>query len=298
MPLAQLDRLLTSKYWVQARKEADRLLATELSAEDRARVYRAGGLAALKCGEYFAAIEMSHRAIDLCQETGDIETATRAHFVAGTSFLFLKDYWPTESHLLQFIDTASSLPALEALLPHGHFNLGVLAEYRENYRDAIAGYELALSAWLKSGNTAEVVRCYRALAWCYLLLNQPDEALPYLSRIEMQLRLREDAECRFWLLVDKAFYHYLGGTVSESIRLCEEIFAHLGAPGLTDEHLALTAWITGENSLSVGRDKEAIIFADLAQTYAVNANWPFMVTRADDLRKRAVAAEERQSMDD
>lgn len=298
MPLSRLQTLLDNRYWAQARKEVDHLLATELPPADKARVFRCGGFAALQCGEYFAAIEMGNRAIDLATESGDGETAVDARFTLGTAFLFVGDYPVAAQHLVQFIDTASAFPGLTSTIPHAHFNMGVLAEYRQDYHDAVAAYELALGIWLQAGATKQVVRCYRHLAWVHLLLAQADLALPYLNRIEMQLRVRDDPEYRFWLLIDKAFYNRLVGNLSDSISLCEEVFAQAGMPGLNDDHLTEAAWVTGENSLDVGRTYEAKIFADLALTYATKANWPFMMNRACDLRRRALEAEEQQTMED
>lgn len=298
MPLSRLHTLLASQYWAQARKEVDRLLSTDLSPSDRAHAYKSGGFAALQCGEYFAAIEMATRAIRQAAEAGETGAEAEAHFVAGTAYLFVGDHPLSEQHLVRFLDMSTSLPDMGSKVPHAHFNMGVLSEYRGNYHDAVAGYERALSLWLQAGVTKQVVRCYRHLAWCHLLLHQPDQALPYLNRIEMQLRVREDPEYRFWLLIDRAFYCRLNGQLADSLALCEEVFAQTGSPGLSDDHLTEAAWITGENSLDVGRTHEAMIFADLAIQYAMRANWPFMMNRANNLRTRAAEAEERQTMDD
>jgi tetratricopeptide (TPR) repeat protein len=290
MPLKRLESLMASQHWAQARKEADRLLAADLAATDRGRVCRAGGFAALQCGDLERALSLGHEAIDLGRESGDFQTEAEAHFVVGTASLLSGEVGAAERHLLQFLDMET---AASPRLPHAHFNLGVLAEQRESYRDAIAGYELALGLWLRAGQTRQVIRCYRSLAWCHLLLGEAPGAVPYLKRMEMQLRVRDDAEFRFWLLTDRSVLSRLEGDLAQSVALCEEVFAQTGAPGMLDEHLTAAAWVTGENSLDVGRLELAKVFADLALAYAMKSNWSLMIRKACDLRRRATEAEER-----
>ena len=291
MPLTRLRELVSNQFWFQAKKEVEHLLTTELSPLETAQTHLSGCSVAFNCGEYVSAIRLGALALRWARETGNHAIEADANLLMGNAFLALGDYPSAREHLVAFIDR----PATHNRLPEGHFSLGLLAERNQNLDDAIAGYERALALWLREGATVHIVRCYQALAWCYLLLGRPQEAQPYLERVQLQLRVRPEPEVAFQLLAYNALYNRLSGELKSSLTLCQEIFAQSEAPGIKSTHLTTAGWVAGENCLDLGRIPEARAFAEFALSHASKADWAFMISKVSSLCQRALEAEDRST---
>lgn len=287
LPLRKLEQLLTAGVYLQAKREADRLLLSDdLDLLTRGQAERYACAASLNVREFYAAAKHGERAVALAEQLQEPDLLARAHYDLGVTYVHIGDSHMADHHLSTFLAMSDQLESdQDRYLAVAHYNSSRVCRQRRRYPEALAALATAESLFRKIGNDLLAVRCHQDIAWCHLLLGNPDQASPHLQEMEHYLQQHEDADLAADLLCEKALWYRLKGDLPTSAALCEEIFQP-GRPGVRAHQLAEAAWIMGENMLAVGRIQEAQIFANMALEHAVKDGWPMGMNLACDLRRR------------
>jgi tetratricopeptide (TPR) repeat protein len=287
VPLRRLEQLLAAGVYLQAKREADRLLLMDdLDLRMRGWAERGACVASLHLHQYYAAAKHGERALNLAEQAGDPDLMARAHYDLGVVYVHIGDSRLAEEHLRTFLAMADQLESdRERHVAVAYYNLSRVFRQRRNHADAIAELKRAGALFQQIGNRWLAVRCHQDIAWCVLMDKQPDEATPHLAEMEAYLQEHADDGLAADLLCEQALWHQLKGNVATSMVLCEEVFQP-GRAGVSDHHMAEAAWIMGENMLLVGHFQEAQVFANMALEHAVKDGWPLGMNLACDLRRR------------
>jgi tetratricopeptide (TPR) repeat protein len=292
LPFTELKRLLERGEYVRAKREAEWLIHSgELIGPDLARAYRAGAVAHYMLKELFAAAKMAERALACAMEARHAEETGRALYDLGEYYLRIGDYHLALERLNSFLTTMAQAPSLRSLEAKAQHNLGLIYRARRDWPKAIEAHREAARLHAAAGAERSALESIRGIAWCYLQQEQPGAALPYIEEVQMRLaQLPEEHQLSASLLTDLALYHRQVGNTALSVEYCHEVLVP-GRPGV-DEHLKATAYvIAGENAMDQGRPTEADLFANLALEEALRAQHPFLMNRANDLRRRLLQSQ-------
>lgn len=288
MACEEVRQLLEQGLLDQARTQLERQIhGGELPKQELGEAYSLAALVHLRRGDYYAAARCGESGLRLAEETGNTALAVMAHFRLGTALTYLGDTPEAMEHLRHFLVQASaSWEECRPLVPRARFNLGINLMRRREYATALQEYRQASDEFEAAGAPDLAARSWREAAWCLMLLDRADEALPWLERMEQYTRAcPEDSHVRNVLVVDRALYHRQKRNIAASMALCEDIFQP-GRTGVTPEHLAEAAWVAGLNALDLGHLDQAGLFAAAALDHALRAKWPFMINQATALRRR------------
>ncbi len=286
MPLEKLRQHLARGEYVQARREAERLIHYgELSGAQLVTAYRGAALAHYFVQDIFAAIKLGEKALDLANTLGDWELVGRARFDLGEFYLTLGDTHLAREHIQEFLLNLHRYPQVGDLEAKAHHKLALIYRQRKEYENAIASHETAVTLFRLANNERAMVESVRGIAWCYLTTGDPHAAWPYIQQVSDYLLSHHDDELSASHLTDLAFYHRQLGNLKTSMDFCEEALMP-GRPGVDDRILASACVIAGENALDLGQNNEARLLANLAMEYALKAKGPFLMNKAAALKRR------------
>jgi tetratricopeptide (TPR) repeat protein len=286
LPLTKLRQHLAKSEYVQARREAERLVQMgELDDRDLVQANRAAALANYYLQEFFAAVNLGERALALATELQDWAAIGTLRYDLGEYYLKLGDLYLARQHLVQCLDEFHRYPESPALRARVYHNLGHVHRCRREYPSALAALQTAVELYGVQGNHRLRMETVRAIIWCYLEASDPDGALPYIDQVATYLQNNPDPALSAGHLTDLAYYHRLKGNTKLSMDFCEEALVP-GRPGVDDRILATACVITGENALDLGQHQEARMFASFALDYALKAKHPFLMNLASSLRRR------------
>lgn len=169
------------------------------------------------------------------------------------------------------------------------YNLAVVEEVSGQLPDAIALYWAAQALFGQvQGQERQELQCSMAIAWCHLLLQQPELARQAIERSEAWSVVMPNVPVHDLLLPHWAFYYRQTGDLTTSMEYCEQAIA---APGLLDRDyhntLGEAYWIAGQNALDLGRLPESRMFAQNAIQHGMKLQWSSLVNRANQLRRSA-----------
>lgn len=286
LPLEKLREHLARGEYVQARKEAERLIHVgELSGEDLVQAYRGAALAHYYLQEIFAAVKLGERALENALALEAWELIGRARYDLSEFYLTLGDTHQAREHLLEFLTHLDRYPQISSLEAKAHHNLALIFRQRREYENAVASHQMAANLFQRDGNLRLMMESIRGVIWCHLTVGDPDTAWPYIQQLSSYLEHHPDDGLSASLLTDRAYYHRQIGDLKASMDFCEEVLVP-GRPGVDDHILATACVIAGENALDVGQPQEARKLADLALDFALKAKGPFLMNRASALRRR------------
>lgn len=297
MPLERLRQHLTRGEYVQARREAERLIHVgDLTGANLVQAYRGAALAHYYVQDVFAAAKLGEKALERASAIGEWELIGRARYDLGEFYLTLGDSHLAREHLAQFLSDLPHYPQIQGLEAKAHHNLALILRQRREYEKAITYHETAASLHRRENRDREAMEAVRGIIWCHLAASRPAAAWPYIEQVSMYLQSHSDDGLSASLLTDLAYYHRLSGDIRTSMDFCEEALVP-GRPGVDDHILATACVIAGENALDVGQHKEAGMFANLALDFALKAKHPFLMNRASALRRQVAEATQSRTPD-
>lgn len=286
LPLERLRQHLARGEYVQARREAERLIHTgELTGAELLEAYRGAAKAHFYVQDVFAAAKLGEKVLELATASGNWEYIGKSRFDLGTFYLTLGDTHLARQHLTRFLTELERYPEAADLEARAHHNLGFIFRQRREYDHALASHQKAVALFQRDQNPRLKMEALRGVIWCHLYAGNPTGAWPYIEQVGAYLRENHDEGLSASLLTDFAYYYRLIGDIKRSMDFCEEALVP-GRPGVDDHILATACVIAGENALDVGRTHEAGMFANLALDYSLKAKHPFLMNRASALRRR------------
>lgn len=286
MPLKRLQQHLSRGEYVQARREAERIIQlSEVCGTELVQTYRLAALANYHLRELYAAIKLAETGLELAQALADTTLAGKLRYDLGEYYLTLGDLHLARLHLEECLHNMAEYRHIPGLEPRVYHNLGLVLRQRRQQPEALHFLHRAVDTYRETGHQRQAIEAVRAVVWCYLDTGAPQDAWPYIQQVAGYLVAHEDPGLSASLLTDLAQYHRLAGDIQASMDFCEEALIP-GRPGVDDHILATATVITGENALDIGRYQEAHMFANLAMDYALKAKHPFLMNRAAGLRRR------------
>jgi len=297
LPLERLRQHLARGEYVQARREAERLIHVgDLSGENLVQAYRGAALAHYYVQDVFAAAKLGEKALERATAIGAWELIGRARYDLGEFYLTLGDTHLAREHLLQFLNDLPRYPQAQSLTAKAHHNLALIFRQRREYDKAVTYHEIAAGLHQQKNRNREAMEAIRGIIWCHLAAGHPAAAWPYIEQLSVYLQSHSDDGLSASLLTDLAYYHRLSGDIRTSMDFCEEALVP-GRPGVDDHILATACVIAGENALDVRQHKEAGMFANLALDFALKAKHPFLMNRASALRRQIAEASQSRTPD-
>lgn len=291
MPLNKLEQLINAGFYLQAKREAERLLLgwDTATPSQRGRIEWSACVASLYLNELYAAAKHGERAVQLAQEAQDSELLAHAHYDLGITYVHVGDTHLASQHLLTFLGMSEQMGAdQKRCIAAAKFNLARVHRQRREYGTAAQLLREAAALFNLVGSARPAASCELDLAWMHLLLERPAESLPHIEAADAYASAYSDAVMAADLRCARAMYCQLTGDLPQSVSLCETVFQP-GQEGITDHQLAEAAWIMGTNAVLMGRLQEAQIFANMATEYAIKFGWPLGMNLACDLRRRIAA---------
>ena len=286
MSLVRLRQLFDSGAYLQARREAERLLPGDLTAVERGEVLYMAGRAALLLGDLYAAVRLAEQAAEAAAEAGDAATESSARLSLGEACLRIGEARRAADHLAAYL--ARRPDAMATHDGDAHWFLALAHQQMRDYKAAIGHFEEAAACFTARNRSQDRARATLGLARCYLGVGAPALAEPHLTWVNEYLRANPSEALAAELLCARALQAHLEGDLAASARLCQELFVP-GRPGVGPAHIGEAAWIMGENALEVGRLEEAHLFAEWAMDHAMQANSPGLINRILDLQRRVRA---------
>lgn len=286
MSLAHITQLLTTGAYVQAKREAERLIKEgNLAVADEARTWLLACRAGLYLHDPFDAARSGERALELAAAAGNAAEIAEIHYYLGSAYADIGDVGLAEHHLQAFL---AVLPAQQPLAEHGaraYSRLGGVYRQRREWDRAANALARAAMCFTLDGDAGAAARCTVSEAWCQMMGGNPERAGTCLGAVEAYLARARDDILAVELLCHRALLARLLGQVGTSTALCEEVFQP-GRGGVKPDHLCIATWVAGENALDLGCVGEARTFVDLALRHAVTANRPDLMNLAGGLRRR------------
>lgn len=286
LPLAKLRQLLETGAYLLARREADRLLAGDLSGRHQADVLLMACRASLGLRDPFSAVKLGSRAIASALAVEEMETLACAHLAVGQAYNLIGD--PTAA--VEHLETYFALRPESASHWDGAALHALARAYQQQraYLAAVERLEQAIALYESAGKPHDQAEAALDLARCYLLTGSHEHAEPYLDWVGSYLAGARSPEMTALLLSSRALLARLKGDIAESARLCQELFVP-DRPGVTAFHIGEAAWVMGENALDLRRLEEAHLFAEWAMDHAMRANCPHLMNRILELKRRIAA---------
>lgn len=286
LPLAKLRQLLETGAYLLARREADRLLAGDLTGGQRAIVLQMACRASLGLRDPFGAAKLGQLAIDSALAAEDMETLADAHLAVGQAFGLIGDPTAAEQHLeCYFALRPSRAERWDGAALHA---LARAYQQQRAYPAAVERLEQAIALYEAAGQLFDRTEATLDLARCFLLTGSPELAEPHLDWVSAHLGESRSPAVTALLLSSRALLARLKGDIAESARLCQELFVP-DRPGVTPYHIGEAAWVMGENALDLRRLEEAHLFTEWALDHAMRANCPNLMNRILELKRRIAA---------
>lgn len=261
-----------------------------LTAGEWCEVHEAAGLAAWALREHFEAVRWAERAYDVARESDEPCRLAVAAYYRGTYWTIIGDTVQARQYLLEFLARDDpQRPEFDRFRGPAWFNLGSVYLKRLAYDDAAEVLTRACEAFGTVGNSRCEIEAVLQLAWVWTMAGNLPVARDLLKTAAVELAKNSDPDLEASRICHEALLLQRMGQYHDAVQLCEEIFAP-GREGITDHHLSEAAWISGECALALGLLQAATIMANLALDHALKANWPTLMNRASDLRRRVMAA--------
>jgi len=288
-PLKQAEEHLATGAYVQARREAERLIASGgLRGEYLGRAYALAAQAAFALRDCFGSVRLAEKALAAAGEAANPEILAGLQLILGSAYAALGDPHQARQHLGAFLERVPSTSVPAGWVASAHRHLGLALRQQRAWRQASAEFDLAAELLGAAGQEREQASAQLDSAWCLFMAGQPEEAALRIEQAgEYGLR-SQDPELTADLLCHKALLCRHRGDLAGAAALCQEVFIP-GKPGVGAEQQALAAWIAGECALDLVRREEAEFFANLALSHALAAGRPSLMNLAGDLRRRLLA---------
>lgn len=289
MPISELKALAAQGRYLQVDRDAQRLIASgDLNESELAEAYLYAAIAKFGLQEFWGSLKLAERAMNL--PAASRETAGKGALVAAHSEIEIGDYSVAIGHLelsLELLANSEEYRRQEGVI---HQNLGLAYRAKREWDKANMHYEWAANVFSQRGEMNRALTCYRNAAWCFLTQADADRAEIPLAKIEAYIAEHPEIDPEWYLmqLVDRAYVKLVRGEAEEAIVLCEEASAP-GRVGVDDELRCEASWIAGEAALLLGQLDQAALFADYTIEWALKAQWPLMMNRGNELRRRIFA---------
>lgn len=286
MLLARLNQHLARREYVQARREALRLVQEgTATGSDLAQACRGAALANWALQEVHAAIHWGKRSLDSIDPLCDHALATIMRGELGEFFLTLGDTHEAVRYLQSSLADLEKSGELTELTPRLWQSLGQAFSQRIDYTEAAQAFDRAALLFRDLQMHRSAVEAVRLAGANLLYACLPEQARPRLDAVSEYLRQAPDDRISACLLCDLALYYRLHGALKKSTDLCEEALIP-GRPGVDPSILATACSIAGNNALDLGCRDEAATFAALALEYAITTRHPRQINQAVALRRR------------
>lgn len=286
MPLSRLKHLLAFERYREAQLEGEQLIRLEaLGDEDRASAYKGAAMASYYQRDVFAAVKLGEKALEVAQRTANWELINKTRYDLAEYYLSVGDYAQSHDHLIRFLIDLQHCPSLSWMEAWAHHNLALIFRYRHQYESALSSHHLSADIFQRLGDSLRMMEAWRGIIWCHLELNQTEEALPYLCRLNHHLKKHPHDHLAASLMTDWAYYCRKTGNLRASMSYCLEALSP-GRPGVDEHIMSTAAAIASENALELDRLDEARIFANLAEDFAMRAKHSALMNRATQLRRR------------
>lgn len=286
LPLTKLKQHLDRAEYLQARREAERLIQSgELVGENLVQAYRGAALAHYYLTDIFGALKLGERALEIAQQLGNWELIGKSRYDLGEFYLKLGDYHQSYDYLMQFLTDLNCYASLAHMEAWAQHNLALIFRYQHRYEDALAAHHLATELHRRDRDFRRMMESLRGIVWCHLTQGEPEQAWPYIQQISGCLQDHPNEQIATSLLTDFAYYYQQVGEIKTSMDFCAEAMVP-GRSGVDDHVLATACVIAGENAVALARREEARIFTNLAQEYALRARQPTLMNRAVALRRQ------------
>jgi tetratricopeptide (TPR) repeat protein len=286
VPINELKALAAQGRYLQVDRDAQRLIASgDLNETALAETYVYGAIAKFRLQEFWGSLKMAERAMS--SPTAGPGTIGMAALMAGLNEIEIGDYAMAIDHLQMAMEQSEGSEDLRRQEGVLHHNMALAYRARRDWEKANMHYEFAAHVFSHKDEMSSALECYRGAAWCYLNQGDATRAEILIAKIEAYLTTHPNADPHWYtyLLVDRAYVLLCRGQSEEAINLCEEVSAH-GRVGVSDEARTEASWIAGEAALQLGHLDEAALFADYTIEWALKVQWPYMMSRGNDLRRR------------
>jgi tetratricopeptide (TPR) repeat protein len=288
VPIAAIKALVAQGRYLQADRDAQRMIASgDLGIIELADAFLYLSIAKFHLQEFWGSMKLAERALAIPEATP--ETVGMAALMVGLNGIETGDISIATEHLERAMEILSTTPALKQQEGVIHHNLALANRARRDWEKANMHFEWAAHIFAKTGEMAKALDCYRGAAWCYLIQEEVDRAELLTGKIEAYVRDHANVDPRWYtiLLVDKAFAYLCRGQYGEAIAFCEEVSAP-GRVGVSDEQKTEACWIAGEAAFRLGHLDQAALFADYTIDWALKVQWPYMMNKGNDLRRRVM----------
>lgn len=274
---------------VRTMQLVDEILADpeQLSVEDQVLAARQAFLAASTLQDYPLAGYYAEKGLQAARQSAQPDLIAAATYHAGCALINQGDWAEAQESLETFL-RIDAQPDTDHYRAPALFNLGLVFIAQRQYREAVNQFRQAEVAF--AGDRPNVARCLLEAAWAELLSGRAEAAGLYLERATEALDEDPDPDVQTTLLCHRAFYHYQVKEYEQAASLCREV-SMPDRLGVTAYHKSEAAWIAGECLLALGERRQAAELAEVACAEALKAAVPWLMNRADDLRRRINEAE-------
>lgn len=261
-----------------------------------AETYLYGAIAKFQLKEFWGSLKLAERAMNIPAATKG--TVGMGALMVALNEIEIGDYALAIDHLQTAMDLILDADSEELRRQEGviHYNMALAHRAKRDWDKANMHYEFAAHVFSQKEDMERALDCYREAAWCFLTQGDADQAEVLINKIETYVQAHPSVDARWYLclLVDRAYMKLCRGEAAEAVTLCEEVCAP-GRVAVEDELRTQASWIAGEAALLLAQYDQALIFADFTIDLAMKAQWPAMMNRGNDLRRRVFA--ERGSAD-
>lgn len=283
----KLAEYLDSGQWLQAKREAERLLALEGGDAQEAQILRMGAEACLQMREFYNGVQMLERANEHARRAQDWREVGRAGYLLSGAYLWLGDYPQAEQVMTRWLREVPNYPEQRRHKAGIYKNMGILSNHRHQNVAALTYYSMAEELFQDVGDWQGVIHCVLNQAWIHLMENRPNEAGICLDVAALNLQRTPDLDDQAHYTCMRALHYRLLGDFAASGALCQEILNRV--PGATEHHMAEAAWIAGCNALDQGQVDEARSWADQSIACASRVRYPLLMRLAWELQGKVSA---------
>lgn len=287
--LGALERHMARGEWLQAKREAERLMMCRvLSTRDLAQIYGLSGKACVELGEYPQAIAVLKLACQYAETAAEWDMLGRARGNLGVAYLSTGDYdaaWECWREFLADLARYTSARRFEGRI---HYNIGLVYRYRGEYDTAAAAYLQAMAKFEEAGDKRDAADCQQNLGYALCLAGNPQLALPYIVAAETQSESFPPDFTSQQLLL-RALYYRQSGNLKASLSCVSELLAP-GRLGVTLQQRAEADWILGLIAWDEGDLAECERRARSALSLASESRFAPLIRCAQDLLAQVMAA--------
>jgi tetratricopeptide (TPR) repeat protein len=291
VPISQLKELAAQGRYLQVDRDAQRLIASgDLNEMALAEAYLYGAIAKFRLQEFWGSLKLAERAMNIPAATKG--TVGMGALMIALNEMEIGDYAQAIDHLQTAMDLSIEANSEDLLRQEGviHYNMALAHRARRDWDKANMHFEFAAHVFSRKGDMERALDCYREAAWCFLTQGDPTPAVGLITKIEAYVQGHPDVDAQWYvrLLVDKAYAKLCLGEIEEAVALCEEVCTP-GRVAVDDELRTQASWIAGESALLLRQYDQAAFFADFTIDLAMKVQWPSMMNRGNDLRRRVFA---------